>query len=52
MRSFGLVGVGQIVTARLPERDVEPEEASLGAQCSNALSLVGVEPVEDLCHHF
>ena len=42
--------VGQIVAARLAERDVEPEEAPLRAQCGDTLSLDGVEPVEHLGH--
>jgi hypothetical protein len=42
----------QIFAARLAERDVEPEEVALGAQCGHTLSLGGVEPVEDLGHGF
>ena len=42
--------VGQIFAARLAKRDIEPKEASLGAQRGNPLSLGGVEPVENLRH--
>jgi hypothetical protein len=42
--------VDQIFAACLAERDVEPKEAPLGAQCGDTLSLGGVEPVEDLRH--
>ena len=40
----------QIFAARLAERDVEPKEAPLGAQCGDTLSLGGVQRVEDLRH--
>ena len=40
----------QCVAARLAELDVEPEEASLRAQGGDALSLSGIEPVQDLGH--
>jgi hypothetical protein len=40
----------QPFAARLAERDVQPEEAALGAQCGHTLSLGGAEPVEDLRH--
>ena len=41
---------GHVIEARPVERDVEPEEATLRAQCGDPLSRGVVEPVEDLCH--
>ena len=42
--------VEQVITARLAERDVEPEEAAFRAQGSDALALLGVKPVENVAH--
>jgi len=40
----------EVVTARLAQRYIEPEEAPLRTQGGDALPLAGVECVEDLCH--
>ena len=49
-RALVIERVDEILAARLTQRHVEPEEAPLGAQCGDTLSLGGVEPVEDLRH--
>jgi len=40
----------EVVTARLAQRHIEPEEAPLRAQGGDTLSPSGVEFVEDLRH--